>query len=52
MAKKRLLLEDDPTFLDLNNDVWNESDEDWDAFDDDDEDEAWEDEFEEDDEDE
>ena len=52
MAKKRLLLEDDPTFLDLNNDVWNESDEDWDAFDDDDEDEAWDDEFEEDDEDE
>ena len=40
MAKKRLLLEDDPTFLDLNNDLF------------DDEDEAWEDEFEEDDEDE
>ena len=32
MTKKRLPLEDDPAFLDLNNDVWNESDEDWDAF--------------------
>ena len=50
MAKKRLPLEDDPAFLNLNNDliggIWEQD------FEYDDEDEAWEDEFEEDDEDE